>query len=126
MLASAPIAYLWLTALVALLLCWALIWVCVPVRKVRILWPIVWAGGGPLFFLVIHLHGYSVASGLVLYAGGQVAMAVSTLPMLLTVRRFVRVEGADPARPGIVLPRWQRVYLGVSMCVVIFGAAVLS
>lgn len=40
-------------------------------------------------------------------------MAVSTLPMLLVVRRFMRAGGANPARPGIVIPRWQRGYLGV-------------
>ncbi|MFJ3086811.1 hypothetical protein [Streptomyces sp. NPDC086838] len=126
MLASVPIGYLWLAALAAILLAWALVWVCIPVRKVRVLWPIVFGGVGGLFLLVFHLKGYSVASGLVMYAGGQVALAVSALPMLLTVRRFMHVEGADPARPGIVLPLWQRIYLLVCMTVLVLGAAALS
>ncbi|WP_030547074.1 hypothetical protein [Streptomyces albus] len=126
MLASVPIAWLWLLAAASTVLSSCVLGSWIPFRKFRIGWPVTMVVVGAATLVTCQAEGFGLAGGLVMHSFGQIGLTLGLLPQRKLFREvYERWRRGEPTE-HIRVPRRHTAFLAVCFVGVSFAGFALT
>lgn len=126
MLASVPIAWLWLLAVAVTVIHCAAMATWIPVRKFRAVYPFVMVGCGAVAIVVGLLSRFGLAAMLVVYAFAPIGLAIGLFPTRKLFTAYFHAVDNGVAPDRFDHPRSHLVFCSVVVVALLFAGFALT